>query len=145
MSSPATPGRPTVDDVALLLRARTKDDQGHEVGTFDDATRPTADQVEEHITAAVALVGTRLPPTDQLPPELLPALTSVVAYRAAMRIEKSYFPEQVRSDRSPYEQLRQEYLDDLAALTEAAAAGGGAFVEAADVVSLPVGSWTSIP
>jgi hypothetical protein len=41
-----------------------------------------------------------------------------------MRIEKSYFPEQVRSDRSAYEQLRQEYVDDLQALTDALAGAG---------------------
>jgi hypothetical protein len=32
---------PSVLDVAALLRARTKDSTGHEVGTFNDYTRPT--------------------------------------------------------------------------------------------------------
>ena len=139
------PARPTVQQVANLLRARTKDSSGNEVGTFDDATRPTDDQVEEHIDAAVALVGARLPPTADLPPDLQPAIAELVAYRAALRIEKSYFPEQVRSDRSAYDQLRQEYLDDLQALLDAIEAGGSEFVVASpDFGSLPVGSWTSI-
>src|SRR5215831_7714469 len=101
-----TPGRPTVEQVALLLRARTKDSNDNEVGTFDDDTRPTADQVEEQIDEAVALVAMRLPST--VPDTLWPAVAAVVAYRAALRIEKSYFPEQVRSDRSVYEKLHTE-------------------------------------
>lgn len=135
-------GRPTVEDVALLLRARTKDDFGNEVGTFDDSTRPTADQVEEQIDAAYALVMTRLPPDCELPNHLLPAVTSVVAYRAAMRIEKSYFPEQVRSDRSAYEQLVLEYQNDLEALIDTIQAGPEGVVSGFGMIA--VGSWTSI-
>lgn len=138
------PGRPTIDDVAALLRARTKDSNGVELGTFTPNTRPTDTQVETHIDAAVALVGTRLPPIDEIASDLLAAVASVVAYRAALRIEKSYFPEQVRSDRSAYEQLREEYLDDLAALVDAASAGGSEFIETSEIAMIPVGSWTSI-
>lgn len=146
MSTTTDPARPTVDDVALLLRARTKDSNGNEVGTFDDDTRPTADQVEEQIDVAVALVGMRLPPTDKLPVALQPAIAALVAYRAALRIEKSYFPEQIRSDRSAYDQLKEEYTDDLAALQDALAGGGGAGeLVAYEMATIPVGSWTSIP
>jgi len=137
-----TGGRPTVDDVALLIRARTKDSMGNEVGTFDDETRPTADQVEEQIDAAVALVGMRLPAPENLPDNLMPAVASVVAYRAALRVEKSYFPEQVRSDRSAYDQLLAEYTTDLEALVEAAY--GGTDAGGGDIAMIPVGSWTSI-
>lgn len=146
MSTPTTPGRPTVDDVALLLRARTKDSQGNEVGTFDDDTRPTGDQVDAHIDVAMGLVGVRFPAMDKLTTEQVTAFAGLVAYRAALRVEKSYFPEQVRSDRSAYTQLREEYLDDLAAL-ETSVAGGGAGSEFPDydMAMIPVGSWTSIP
>lgn len=109
--------RPSVEDVATLLRARTKDAEGREVGTFNEDTRPTAEDVETHIDAAMGLVGVRFP--GDIPDEFGPAFASLVAYRAAMRIEKSYFPEQVRSERSPYEELRQEYVDDLQALVDA--------------------------
>lgn len=136
--------RPSVDDVALLLRARTKDSNGNEVGTFDDDTRPTAEQVEEQIDAAVSLVGMRLPPTDQLPDSLQSAVATLVAYRAALRIEKSYFPEQVRSERSAYAELLEEYRDDLQALQEALISGVGEVV-AYDMGMIAVGSWTSIP
>lgn len=139
------PGRPTVEQVALLIRARTKDSNGNEVGTFDDDTRPTGTDVEEQIDAAMALVGARFPPTAEMPAGLVPAFAELVAYRAALRVEKSYFPEQVRSDRSAYQQLREEYLDDLEAFTQSMAAGGGGELVESDVGSLPVGSWTSIP
>jgi hypothetical protein len=145
MSVPAPTGRPTVAEVALLIRARTKDSAGTEVGTFTPDTRPTDTEAEAQIDAAVALVGTRLPPLAKIAVELLPAVASVVAYRAALRIEKSYFPEQVRSDRSAYPQLYQEYLDDLAALLESVKAGGPEMEAASQIGMIPVGSWTSIP
>lgn len=144
MSTPEPPlGRPTVQDVANLIRARTKDDFGNESGTFTEDTRPTSLQVDSHIDAAMALVCTRLPALDRIAPNLLPAVAQLVAYRAALRVEKSYFPEQVRSDRSAYDQLRQEYLDDLEALLEAVKGGGGEWLES-DIAMIPVGSWTSI-
>jgi len=116
------PYRPSVADVAALLRARTKDAEGREVGTFNDDTRPTGTDVELHIDAALSLVGIQVPA--DFPVTFTGAVSALVAYRAALRIEKSYFPEQVRSDRSAYEQLRQEYVDDLQALTDALAASG---------------------
>ena len=36
---------PSVADVGALLRVRTKDINGEEVGTFNDDTRPTSAQV----------------------------------------------------------------------------------------------------
>src|SRR5262245_674328 len=141
-----TPGRPSVEQVAVIIRARTKDTNGNEVGTFDTDTRPTDVQVEEQIDASMALVGLRVGALDKVPQDLLPGHAEVVALEAACRIEKSYFPEQVRSDRSNYTQLREEYLEALQALSDAVDAGGGEFVGGLDeVVNLPVGSWTSIP
>jgi len=146
MTTPVPAGRPSVEDVALLLRARTKDSNGTEVGTFDDETRPTGDQVEGHIDAAMALVGIRFGPVETMPTEAQTAFASLVAYRAALRVEKSYFPEQVRTDRSAYTQLREEYLDDLQAFTEAMAGGGGqGALPTYDMEMVPVGSWTSLP
>ena len=139
------PGRPTVDQVALLLRARTKDSAGNEVGTFDEDTRPTGDQVDEQIDVAMGLVGVRFPTTSKLTPEQVVAFGGLVAYRAALRIEKSYFPEQVRSDRSAYAQLREEYLDDLQALVESVSGSGGGEFPDSDMAMVPVGSWTSLP
>jgi hypothetical protein len=131
------PLRPSVDQVASLIRARTKDAEGREVGTFNAETRPTDVQVEDHISAAVALLAPRWP-TD-LNDSFYPAIQSLTAYRAAMQIEKSYFPEQVRSDRSAYDQLREEYQDDLAALMDALCAGEG---DGGSALGGPLSTWT---
>jgi hypothetical protein len=137
---PVVIGRPTVEEVARFIRARTKDDQGNEVGTFDDATRPTDEQVEGHIDAAVALVGLRLPAIDTLTPELQAATSVVVALEAACQIEKSYWPEQVVTGRSPYQQLRSECDAALEALSEMAGGGEGSY----GFANAPVASWTSL-
>lgn len=137
------PGRPTVDDVALLLRARTKDDQGNEVGTFDGATRPTDVEVDQQITVAMALVGMRFPDPTAMTPEEQEAFAALVAYRAALRIEKAYWPEQVRSDRSPYPMLLAEYQEDLAAFEQSIVTGAAELV-VSDVGEIPVASWTSL-
>lgn len=106
-----------VPAVGSILRARTRDTQGNELGTFTPDTRPTADQVLSLINTATgdlaAAVGADLD-------ESLWAQAAVVAsYKAAMLVELSYFPEQVATGRSPYEQLRALYLEALAALTSA--------------------------
>lgn len=145
MSVDPNRGRPTVDQVARWIRARTKDDQQREVGTFDDETRPTADQVEGHIDDAVAIVGLRLPALELVPDELLAAVTAVTALEAACEIEKGYWPEQVLSDRSAYQYLRAECdaaLEQLAEQAQAAAGGGTEYASGAS--SAVLGSWTTI-
>jgi hypothetical protein len=141
----STLGRPTVEQVARLIRTRTKDDHMNEVGTFDDATRPTSADVEAHIDDALALVGLRLPYYAEIPADLLPAVAVTVALEVACQIEKSYWPEEVPSGQSPYDQLRQEADAALNALAgQASAATGGGTEYTSDVACVPVGSWTSI-
>jgi len=117
----------------------------HEVGTFDDDTRPTATQVEEQIDASMALVGIELPPFDKIPAELVPAVAAVVSLDAACTIEKSYWPEQVQSERSQYAELKVERDQALAALaaTAGAAAGGGDEYRMGQGSGV-IGSWTMI-
>ena len=140
MSVPPPTGRPTVEEVARFIRARTKDEQGNEVGTFDSATRPTDLQVLDHIDAAEALVGLHLPALDTLPARLLDATATVVALEAACQIEKSYWPEQVTTGRSPYQQLRDEADKALEALLSQVS--GSEYVN--NFASVPVGSWTTM-
>lgn len=96
----------TVDEVAVHIRARTKDKNGNEVGTFTDDTRPTAAQVEEAIAEAVKLLGTVVAGVGD---RCADAARAAVALGAAADIERSYFPEQSRSDRSVYQFLRDAY------------------------------------
>ena len=95
----------TPANVAALLRARTKDQGGNELGEWTDETRPTAVQVDETITLATGIVAARTgTPVDACADSFAVAVT----FEAACLIEKSYFPEQVESGRSNYDQLRAE-------------------------------------
>ena len=141
MATPAS--RPTVDQVARLIRTRTNDSSMNEVGTFDEATRPTADQVEEYIDDAMALVGLRVP-LAQLPTGSEASYAAVVALQAAAVIEKSYWPEQIDSGRSSYAQLVAELQAGVAALegfvySNGATPGGDGAARMGEVM---LGSWT---
>jgi hypothetical protein len=95
----------TPANVAALLRARTKDSGGRELGEWTDETRPTLTQVDEALALASAVVAARVgDPVDAC----TGAFNVAVVFEAACIIEKSYFPEQVESGRSQYDQLRAE-------------------------------------
>lgn len=105
---PATP-----DDVAVLLRARTQDSTDKELGEWTDDTRPTLGEVERLLAMAQATI---LGQTGPLTPEVLVCSSAddimtqaatTVALLAAMLVELSYFPEQVQSSRSAYDQYRE--------------------------------------
>ena len=109
------PVSPTVDDVAAIIRARTKDSNGNEIGTFTDETRPTSAQAQEAIDHQVTLLHTKV---GTVGPGCSAVAQMCAAYGAAAEIELSYFPEQARSDRSPYTYLvarYDEYLNGLVA------------------------------
>lgn len=133
---PPSDYRPTVDQVAAMLRARTTVGMSGEVGTFTDETRPTAAQVEALIDSASgevsALVG------ETIPQVMWPAVRTLVARRAAMHVETSYFPEQVPTDRSPYGALRETYEAELPRIMDAVrAAGSGDDPGSVDDAKLP--------
>lgn len=114
---------PTVDDVGALLRARTKDSHGNEVGTFTADTRPTREQVESIIGRVVSDLADSItdPSLTPLPDRLAGSATRVAVLMAAAEIELSYFPEQVATGRSPYAQYRELLGDRTAALHNALA------------------------
>lgn len=104
----------TIADVAAIIRARTKDSSGNEVGNFSADTRPTDQQAQEAIDHQVAAVHRAV---GGVGPGCTDLAQVAVAYGAAAEIELSYFPEQARADRSPYTYLvarAQELLDGLA-------------------------------
>lgn len=127
--------RPSVEDVGAIIRARTKTrlseslQAGNEIGTFNDATRPTGDEVEKLIDEATDDVANAVGLT--ICQETLEvSARRVAALGAAMAVELSYFPEQIRADQSPYEALERRYKDRLARLVTAVeekcgGAGGG--------------------
>jgi hypothetical protein len=122
MSTPPTdpavdaPWRPTTTDVAALLRARTKDASGNELGDFTSATRPTDLEVERLITNGCAKVSALV--GWDIPDDALDEARHLASIVAACEVELSYWPEQVRSDRSAFTQLWEIFQADVAAFRE---------------------------
>lgn len=106
---------PAVREVASLMRARTKDSSSNEVGTFNQQTRPTAEQVEEEIENQAgfiaAIVG--FAPLDA---NVRTAAKNLTKLRAAMALESSFFPEQIDNGHSPYRAWQDQYKFDFNAL-----------------------------
>ncbi len=69
---------------------------------MDRGDTPTVGQVEDLIDTARELIGGTVGPPGE---RCLNGFEQAVALQAAMLVEISYFPEQVRSERSPYMQL----------------------------------------
>ena len=116
---------PTVDEVAALLRARTKTTvTGVEAGTFlpasDDPevpqTRPTAEGAGEIIANAAQAVADEL--AADVPAALYGSFSFATKLYAVCLIEKAYFPEQINSARSAYEQYWTEYQRAVQALKD---------------------------
>jgi hypothetical protein len=97
---------PSAADVGAVLRARTKDTNGNELGTFNDDTRPTEDQVGELIDTAVSDIESEI---GTVPDQLQDAARRVAAIGTALLVELSFFPEQITNNRSPYDQLKELY------------------------------------
>jgi hypothetical protein len=119
------PARPEfwadLSQVGALLRTRTVDSKGVEQGTFTSDTRPTASQVEEKIELGAEDVARDV--GSDIPDSLIQSAQALVALRAAMYVELSYFPEQVVANRSPYDRYKELYdegLPKLVALVQAA-------------------------
>jgi hypothetical protein len=124
---------PQTLDIAALLRARTKDQDGNEVGDFTDQTRPTGEQVERLILNGCADVSANV--GGELPEALWAEARGVAALKAACQVESSFWPEQINTARSPWQQLWEMYQFELANLKEAAGAYGGGLGESGSVVT----------
>lgn len=109
------PLSPTVDQVASLIRSRTKDSNGNEVGTFTEDTRPTATQAQEAIDNQVTLLHAKVGTVGE---DCSGLAQLVAAYGAAAEIEASYFAEQARRDMSPYIYLIQRYEEYVQGLVD---------------------------
>lgn len=113
---------PSVADVAALIRARTKPRDGQSyTGTFNDATNPTEAQVQELVDQAVGEVEAR---TGTVPDAQEPRAGNVAAIYAAMLVELSYFPEQINTDQSPYDRLKELYDEAITGLIESIRGNG---------------------
>jgi hypothetical protein len=143
--STVSPTRPTVGDVARLLRARTKTSSGDELGTFTSETRPTDIEVADIVQMVEAYVTARL--GVPVPEQFVDAVRFMVTLKSAMDVELSYWPEQVRSDRSAYEQYAAQFTDGMTSLMTSIeeATGGTKGRSQWEFGSMPVVSWTMQP
>jgi hypothetical protein len=116
--------RPTVEEVAALLHARTQAGEadpdnnvalGDEIGTFTTVTRPTRVEVERIIDMAVADVQARA--GTAIPDAYVSEARRLCALQAAALVEASFFPGEIDSDRSAYRQYTAMYLSAIEALT----------------------------
>jgi hypothetical protein len=118
---------PALDDVGGLVRSRTVDANGNELGTFvDGQTRPTASEASVMISEAVnesyPVLGEDIPDAPGSDPNALrTSAKRIVALRAAALVELSYYPEQVARGNSPYEQYMTSYNQGLERLEAAIA------------------------
>lgn len=120
---------PTVADVGALVRSRTRNDQGAEIGTFDATTRPTNTQVDsliqDALNEAYPVFGEDIPDAPGTDPAALrKAATRIVALRAAALVELSYFPEQINMGRSAYAQYQNSFESGLTRVGKAIAEAG---------------------
>lgn len=111
---------PSLSDIGAVLRARTRDENGNELGTFTEGTRPTDDEVDALIPSAVAEVLLHIP-DDEVSDRLIGYAKYLVSLRVGMAIELSYNPDQT-AEGSAYARLK-ELFD----------AGTTAFLAAADI------------
>jgi hypothetical protein len=110
----------SVEDVAALLPQRTKGEYGTD-GEFKDdgTTTPSKKQVENLLKKAASRIAGKLNVTeakDICPNGPLELAREVHALRAAMMVELTFFANQLRTDQSPYEKLKEQYdegLEDL--------------------------------
>jgi len=94
------PYLPTLADIGAIMRARTKTVNGDEIGTFNDETRPTGEEVNRIILQAANDVTA--PIDTDIPVAAYRWAQQAIIYRSAKLIEISYFPEQIATGRSPY-------------------------------------------
>lgn len=128
------PWTPAITDVALYILARTRLKNGTLAGTFTSATTPTDDQVTEIIEQQVRLLTPRL---GDVADALADSATALLALKAAISVERSYFMEQIGTDLSPYKELCEDFKLALMAWEQAAE---GDVPNGARTASLPCGT-----
>jgi hypothetical protein len=124
---------PTLADVAVHMRARLKDKLDNRLENFTADTNPTLKQIEALISKGVRKVAAKIGieiceggDTDRQA-ALYEDARDLAALGVAIVAERSYYPEQVGTERSPYKPMLEEYRENAKTLVEAVAehCGGG--------------------
>lgn len=128
------PWAPVVQDVANHLLARTRLPNGTLAGTFTSQTTPTDAMVSAIIAQTVRL---HAPKMGDVPDALADSAGALLALRAAIVVERSYFPEQIETEMSPYKGMCAELKGAEADWWQAAE---GDTPNGSRTASLPVGT-----
>jgi hypothetical protein len=108
---------PTTADVAVLLRARTRDSYGNLQNDFNDQTLPDAQGCQGCIDEAVDEIADGVGST--IPSDVdAAAAKRLVQILAAANVELSYYPEQAAQNNSMYDKLMARYNAKLESLIE---------------------------
>jgi hypothetical protein len=111
--------RPAVQEVASWIRTRTMNNNQQYEGTFTEETQPTDEQAETIISLATAHVASRVGEVGELCSDYLTSQArNLSSLYAALVIELSYFPEQVGTNRSPYDNLKELFDSGIKELRE---------------------------
>ncbi|WP_210492299.1 hypothetical protein [Patulibacter sp. SYSU D01012] len=115
---------PTVVQVAALIRNRTINRLGKEVGTFDATTRPTLAEAEPLIARAARYVSISIGERfDDWPPALVETAKDAAASFAALYIEQGFYADGSNGDHTPADQLGRIAREQLGALLRDAGRG----------------------
>lgn len=107
---------PDPDDLAVMLRARTQDDDEGELDHWSEETRPTLAQVKKLIEHAAHQVAGEL--RTPVPESLWDQFEVPVRLLAACYIEQGYFPEQADPGQSARDQWWAMYERQMATLAD---------------------------
>jgi len=143
--SPSPPYRPTVEQVAAIVRSRTRGAASRdatvagEQGTFTTTTRPTYQQVQELIDVAVGDIAGMMRGRTPCTPVLETAAGSAAAYLAAQLVEVSYYSEQTTDETTAFKALNSLRKDSAKAVAEAVITQCPLTAPDGSVVGSPVG------
>jgi hypothetical protein len=133
---------PALREVAVHIRNRTVERATNQFrGTFTDKTRPTEEEAWEAITIALDDIEADTGRLDRTGISAVSwrAVRSLAALRAAMIIERSYFSEQIGSNKSPYPGLERDWERRLPKVVDAVAEDIAGEVEPTPDDSVAVG------
>lgn len=126
---------PEPKDVAGYMGQRLQDDLGNRFEEFTADTEPTLEQIEALIPKGVRRVSAKIGEEiceggDAVKQAALyEDAKDLAALATALIAERSYFPQQIGNDRSPYAAMLEEFKESSATLVEAVAehcgTGGG--------------------
>jgi hypothetical protein len=128
---------PSVGEVANLIESRTRDGRsGTMLGTFTEKTVPTEEQALKAITDAINDVRTDIG-VEEIPAAAAKQVRSLVALSAAMKIEESYYTEQIETNKSPYKLFEKQYERRLQRVIKAVERAIEGDTEDTDIELLP--------